>query len=275
MDVQVWVTPINEDEARAKQITNGTWDGVAGITWARDGRIVFMRAIGEQVDLWTTNPDGSQQKQITSDNFIENHPATSPDGRYIVFDSSHNGKKLWRTDADGTNPKQLTDGTFFEAFPVISADSQFVFFNTNRSGAIELWKVGIDGGAPVKLSDMFAAYPDVSPDGKLIVVFHVDEQNHNLMQLLVFSTDGGPPVKTINLPNTAGPFQGGPRWLPDGRSVALDIQLCGFARRPPPGIITRGSIPGHRADQRFSLKTVFGRSGPRSVAYSGFVPGSD
>jgi Tol biopolymer transport system component len=101
----------------------------------------------------------------------------------------------------------------------VSADSQWVVFNTNRTGTLTLWKVGINGGPPVQLSDMFAAYPAVSPDGKWIVCFQ--PQEHSALQLLIFPFEGGPPVKTINLPRTAGPFNGRPFWSADGGSVTF------------------------------------------------------
>jgi Tol biopolymer transport system component len=127
------------------------------------------------------------------------------------------GRKLWRTDLDGGNPKQLTDGNSYDYHPAFSADSQWVIFNSNRVGSISLWKVGINGGPPILLSDMFAAFPTVSPDGKWIACYHVDKQNPS--QLIIFPIEGGQPAKTINLPSTLGPLNGHPSWSADGRSV--------------------------------------------------------
>ena len=217
IDVQVWITAPNEDEARAKQITKGTFDGVTGISWVPDGKILYVTATGDQVDLWTVSADGSQKKQITFDAYIESSPVVSPDGHYLVFASNRAGRKLWRIDSDGSNPKQLTDGNGFDDYPSFSADSQWIVFNSNRTGTLSLWKIGINGGPPVQLSDMFAAFPVVSPDGKWIACYHPDE--HNPLQLLIFPFEGGQPVKTITLPSTTGPFNGRPKWSADGQSI--------------------------------------------------------
>jgi eukaryotic-like serine/threonine-protein kinase len=219
MDVQLWVTSPNEDESRAKQITKGIFDGVTGMTWTPDGKIVYVTATGDQVDVWRVNADGSEKKQITSDAYVEQFPAVSPDGRYLVFTSNRTGRKLWRSDLDGSNPKQLTDGNSYDFHPAFSADSQWVLFNSNRAGGMNLWKVGINGGPPLLLSDMFAAFPTVSPDGKWIACYHVDKQHP--FQLIIFPIEGGQPAKTINLPSTGGPLNGHPSWSADGKSVVF------------------------------------------------------
>jgi len=216
-DVQVWVTAPNEDESRAKQITKGIFDGVTGISWTPDGKIVYVTATGDQVDVWRINADGSEKKQITSDAYVEDFPAISPDGRYLVFTSNRSGRKLWRTDLDGSNPKELTEGNSYDYYPAFSTDSQWVIFNSNRAGGLNVWKVGINGGPPVLLSNLFAAFPAVSPDGKWIACYHVDEKNPS--QLIIFPFEGGQPAKTINLPSTLGPHNGHPSWSADGKSV--------------------------------------------------------
>ena len=64
---------------------------------------------------------------------------------------------------------------------------------------------------------MFAAFPAVSPDGKWIACYHVDQQNP--LQLIIFPFEGGQPAKTINLPSTGAPLNGHPFWSADGKSV--------------------------------------------------------
>lgn len=223
-DVQLWMTSPNEDESRAKRITTGGFDGVTGLSWRPNNRIIYVAASGQQIDIWTVNADGSQRKQITSDAYVEDAPIMSPDGRYIVFASNRSGaQNLWRVDADGSNAKQLTTGDAMNDYPAFSPDSQWIVFNSNRGGggALSLWKISVNGGQPIELSNKFAAYPDVSPDGKLIVCELPDENSSVPLKLIIFSFDGGEPVKTIDLPQTGSPFNGKSFWTSDGRAVTF------------------------------------------------------
>jgi Tol biopolymer transport system component len=89
---------------------------------------------------------------------------------------------------------------------------------STRSGITAIWKVGIDGGVPVQLSNRPSQVPLISPDGKLISYFYLDEHANNQPRLAMIPSEGGEPVKTIDLPRSAQPFAFA--WMPDGRSIA-------------------------------------------------------
>jgi Tol biopolymer transport system component len=78
--------------------------------------------------------------------------------------------------------------------------------------------VGIDGGAPVQLTNHPSQFPLISPDGKLISYFYTDEQANNQPKLAMIPSEGGEPVKTFDLPRTIQPIAFA--WMPDGRSIA-------------------------------------------------------
>jgi len=86
-----------------------------------------------------------------------------------------------------------------------------------RSGTSAIWKVGIDGGAPVQLTNHPSQLPLISPDGKLISYYYLDEQANNQPKLAMIPFEGGESVKRIDLPRTVQPIAFA--WLPDGRSI--------------------------------------------------------
>jgi serine/threonine protein kinase/roadblock/LC7 domain-containing protein len=214
----IWISGPNEDESRARLILKTNLpDKVA---WTPDGKIVYASRTGENWDIWISNRDGLESKQLTGDAFIDQQPAVTEDGRYVVFQSNRAGNRnIWRIDIDGSNPKQLTEGSYVDSFPVGSPDGRFVVFMSLRSGTWTIWKVGIDGGAPVQLTNRPSEFPAVSPDGTQISYYYEDEQSNSQPKLAIIPFAGGEPLKTIDLPRSVQPIAFA--WMPDGRSVAF------------------------------------------------------
>lgn len=195
---QVWVAP-DGDVLRAKPIASSTSGYKYGLNWTSKGKIVISSMAGSNLSIWAINPDGSDQTQLTvnaGDNFT---PATSPDGRFIVFASNRSGSlNIWRMNAeDGSDPKQLTfsDGN---SYPSCSPDSHWVLYDNQSSGNPTLWKVPIDGGDPVQLIDKNARMPVASPDNQFIACSYYGENQSR--GIAIFPFQGGPMVRLIPIP---------------------------------------------------------------------------
>src|SRR5687768_4453270 len=213
----IWITDPNKEESDARQILKTNVPET--VAWTPDGRVVYASRTGENWDLWISNRDGSDSKQLTADAFIDHQPAVSADGRYIVFQSNRaGGRNLWRIDIDGSNLKQLTSGSHIDTSPVCSPDGRSVIFTSERSGTSNIWKIEIDGGSPVQLTDRVSQLPSISPDGKRIAYFYTDEQSNNQPKLSIIPFEGGEQVQTIDLPRSVQPLAFA--WMPDGRSIA-------------------------------------------------------
>src|SRR6185295_18474177 len=145
-------------------------------------------------------------------------PAVSPDGKYIVFTSDRSGTlHLWRIDRDGSNPVQLTNGGG-EDWATFSPDGRWVIYTATGGGdRFTLWKVSIDGGAPVRLTERLALQASISPDGKQIACgYRADVKSQ--WQIALFSLDGGAPKQTFEVPQSIDlPMV--IRWTPDGRGI--------------------------------------------------------
>ncbi len=214
---QIWSVPANEDMSHGRRLTTGKYDGIQGVSWGRDGKIVYVTKVGDNSDIWLMNADGTANKQLTADAYLEGKPVFSPDGRYIVFTASRSGKAdIWRMDADGNNPKQLTSDGNLNVGAVSSPDSSTVVYMSLRAGKWTLWKMPIDGGAPVQLTDFVALFPTISPDGKFIACLAPVQANKP--RLAILSIEGGPPIKIFDMPFDVAGYAG-LKWTSDGRAV--------------------------------------------------------
>ncbi|HKP88029.1 MAG TPA: protein kinase [Blastocatellia bacterium] len=211
----LWLAP-RSDLGRARQITFGA-SKYSQLTWTPDGRIVYCVTGSGSGDIWIMDANGGNQKQLISNVGVNVFPAVSPDGRYIVFASNRgsasNILNIWRINSDGSDPKQLTYGNG-ELGCSITPDGKWVVYSSIESfGEQKLWKVSIDGGEPVQLSDKTTALPAVSPDGKLVACTYWEELLESPFVIGVVPIEGGPPAKTFKLP------QGPVRWTPDGSAI--------------------------------------------------------
>ncbi len=214
----IWITPMGH-AAAAKQITTSRSDGRYGLSWTPDDRIVFVSDAGGNLDIWISDQDGRNQTQLTTNPRMDRTPSVSPDGRYIVFISDRAGSpNIWRMDIDGNNPKKLTSGTA-DLNPYCSSDSRWVVYSSYTvTGKQVVFKVPIEGGDPVQLTDKLSPGPSVSPDGKLIACFYLDETPNSPWRIMVIPFEGGQPVKTIDIPPTVYPWKE-VRWAADGRAL--------------------------------------------------------
>lgn len=216
----IWVVD-DANAGRARQLIAraNSGDGENGLAWTPDGKLVYTSFVSGHSNLWVTDREGNNSRQLTNLAASDSMPCVSPDGRYVVFASSRSGgRDLWRADIDGSNEKQLTAGARVSA-PTFSPDGQWVIYSKAEeivSREIDLWRVPVDGGSPTRLTDgKFAAYPTVSPDGKLIAFYKFDVKDRKTKAIII-PFDGGAPLKTLEFTFDPMPWL---RWAPDGRSL--------------------------------------------------------
>ena len=196
----LWVAPEGKAE-RARQLSPGTgnYEGIVGVDWTPDGRVIFTSYAGGRAQLWTIGADASGRKQLTVDGQFNLWPGVSPDGKYIVFGSNRSGgNSIWRMDADGGNERQLTRGDF-DIQPKISPDGKWVVYTGTREGKHVILKVSIEGGEPVQVTPHPGHAPVISPDGKWIG-FHMWDEGAKKFRQAVMSFEGGEPVKIFDHP---------------------------------------------------------------------------
>ena len=211
----VWVAP-GGDSTHARQITNGRENGAGGCAWTPDGRIVYTSRASGYVDIWIMNADGSGQKQLTFGTDANDSPSVSPDGRYIVFETNRSiGWSVWRMNVDGSGLKELVRNAGQFSYPQVSPDSQWVFYSArDNTGQRAMWRMPIDGGPAVQLTQKDTSPAALSPDGKLMFYYYRDNP-YGLAQIEIVPATGGAPVQTLDSPKDS--YDAG--WSPDGRAL--------------------------------------------------------
>jgi len=211
---KIWIAP-EGDSTRARPIASrvGIWS--YGLAWTNNGKIVSSGRAGNNLNILLLNPEDSNQTQLTvnaGDNYT---PATSPDGRFIVFASNRMGRfNLWRMNVDdGSDPTQITfsDGN---SYPSISADSQWIVYDNQSQSTPTTWKVPMYGGVPEQLSDKYSRMPVVSPDNQSFACRYYIREGERGIAIIPFQ--GHAPLRLLPIPIMDWQKV---QWSSDGRAL--------------------------------------------------------
>ena len=166
------------DGGNVVRLTNNEqYDAEIGIS--PDGTtILFSRQTEGMVDLWTMNPDGTDQKQITfTPDWQEGGAFIMADNKTILYRAwkkSEEGNEskdmhLFTVDVDGENMKQLThkSGTHWAPFPAPDGE-HFAYVTVFPPHNYEIMLKNLKTGEEHRLTSnpAFDGFPAISPDGK-------------------------------------------------------------------------------------------------------------
>ncbi|MEO5762905.1 MAG: hypothetical protein ABIR28_11400 [Vicinamibacteria bacterium] len=159
-DLDIYTMKI--DGTDVKRLTNTPgYDG--GAWWSPDGKKIAYRAHHPQdeaqladyrkllaqnmvrpsrVEIFTMNPDGSDQRQLTALGGANFGPSWTPDGKKIIFSSNYPAPRsgnfdlymvdAMATKADADAVEQITFDPTFDGFPMFRPDGKQIIWASNR-----------------------------------------------------------------------------------------------------------------------------------------------
>ena len=169
-------TPTTTDTSKSTKTTSGE---------TLTGKIAFVSSIDGSLEIYTMNPDGSNQQRITShtgggwtDN--DRDPVWSPNADKIIFTSWRDGlNELFIVNSDGTGEARLTSlETSWNDFPSWSPDGSRIAFVSYRTGHAQIYIMNADGSNQTRLTyakdsrvgdTLSFVNPSWSPDGSRIL----------------------------------------------------------------------------------------------------------
>ena len=139
--------------------------GNAAPQFSPDGkRIAFMSNRSGPWQIWMSNADGSDAKQVSFTGSAGT-PRWSPDGRSLAFDApTDEGTYVFVAPVDDPkSARPLAEG----CVPSFSRDGRFLYFASARTGGWQVWRVPVNGGDEVQITQNGGFAAMESEDGNV------------------------------------------------------------------------------------------------------------
>jgi Tol biopolymer transport system component len=127
-----------------------------GAEFSADGsKIVFSSNWDGNWELYSMNPDGTQQTRLTYNAGYDDHPVYTPPGDKIAFISEQTGySEVFLMDTDGANPVQLTADSLPKEQLQISLDgTALIYVVTEMPGMEDIYYLTINSKQVINLTE--------------------------------------------------------------------------------------------------------------------------
>lgn len=226
-----------------------TFAPLGGVSMTPGGKILYARKTDEDVygihsndgvkervweskavHIFTADPNGANERQLTTKGEYNLYPTATRDGNYVVFASD---RTITRIGSDGNDPVRLAESRPADGIEITPDSKSVVYTERSENEKMALMKVSIDGGKPEPLmlsSESSNFNPRISPDGKYIAYISVyyDKATSAYKELVMIAGfDGsraGDPIFGKEIP-----FASTMHWSPDSKALCF-IEAEGSVR---------------------------------------------
>jgi Tol biopolymer transport system component/DNA-binding winged helix-turn-helix (wHTH) protein len=226
---QVWF--LDSATGRASRITNDTND-YNRLSLAANSGVIAALQIKQVSNVWLipgANSSRARQITIAAGGYRGELSWTrGGPGAKIVYDSEAGAAPAISVmNADGSGSRLLTGeltGRAYVGWASASPDGRYVVFTSDLNGERHIWRMDIDGGNLVQLTNGSGEdYPHCSSDGRWVYYTYLERGGADRPTIGRVSIDGG------EMKHLTKDFTAFPSVSPDGKSLA-----CLYAEGPGP-----------------------------------------
>lgn len=189
--------------------------------------LAFHSARDGNLEIYIMNGDGSGLSRLTNANPIDEHPAPSPEGRLMAFDSTRDppNSHIFVMNVDGTNVRRLTSGNFSDRTPHWSPDNQRLAFESNRDGSFQIYTMNYDGSDIRQLTRGLGENTQAQFSKDNTRLAFVSTRDGHPEIYVMSATDGANQTRLTNTPGNKNSSH--PTWSLDSRRIAFESDRTG------------------------------------------------
>ncbi|MFN0110531.1 MAG: winged helix-turn-helix domain-containing protein [Blastocatellia bacterium] len=214
---QVWRLDYATGEVR--RVTNDS-NSYNRLSLSADGKTMVVSQLKQVTNMWMIPRQEPQRaEQITfGAGGYRGKISWTPGGRIVYDSEGGNASTISVMNADGSNQKLLMGAQpnkVYAGRAEVSPDGRFVVFASETGGTRHVWRMNMDGGSPMRLTNGDGEdSPHCSPDGRWVVYTKLERKGVDRPTIWRVSIDGGEPKQLTD------EFTAYPAISPDGKWIA-------------------------------------------------------
>jgi Tol biopolymer transport system component len=226
----IYAVDVSDDghvRGEAARVTTGL--GAQSIAFSTDRRRLAYAAYSARANIWSMpipsrGPvDISRATPLTSGNQIVEMMRMSPDGKWVLYDSTlHGNADIFRIPTGGGPPERLTMHPSHEFAPAVSPDGLLLAYHSWRTGTRDIFVQPLEGGPVEQVTGTpsHESYPLWLADSRSLIFFDQAVSNGRTRGIFVVHRDepgtwGMPRHLDFDGPTSL------PNVLPDGNLVYI------------------------------------------------------